>query len=185
MKAIIIILALILIHQRGFTQNSSDKQVRSKKIGIGGFLYDSNTYLINGSFNKTLKNKNELVFPIYFISDDLTMEVSASLAYFWATSKKQHRFNFHLGPELNLNYTWYPPKPNYHLPVSRYGSFFCVGFVPSYRISTRLLLAFELKFGYGYQWVENDEVHFIRYFHLNEYGWYYRFLPSFKVFYSF
>ena len=174
---------IIFLNLSGYSQEKSTIVNYTNKIGIGGFKFDSKTYLITASFSRIFKQHNELIFLIYYIKEG-RKDISTSLAFNWATIKRNSRFNFYFGPEINLDYSWYP-KYNSNLYVSRYGYFLCLDLIPSLRIYKRISISLELKVGHGYLWASNDEYTYRNVVYYSERGWYFRGLPSLRVTYKF
>ena len=183
-KRLFLISILIFILNNCFSQVNNEQQALSNKIGIGGWNFGGNTFLINASFDKIKNNNSELSLHSYFISHNNTKDISSSVAFYWAVIKRKSRFNFHFGPELNINYRWYP-KYNSNQYVSRYGYFICLGLIPSLKLSNRFSFALEFTFGHGYQWAKNDESFYQQYYFYSERGWYFRTFSSLKLFYYF
>ena len=161
-RHLLLVVAFYLVFpQVSFSQVHSVHKILDKKIGVGGFIYPDQLYLINISYNKILSNFNELKFPVYYYNFENENEISGGLAYNYAIIKKSTRFNFYIGPELNLNYFWKPDQ-NSNETVSRYGSFLLLDLAPSYKISPRITTAFEISLGWGYQWSTKEDLVYSR-----------------------
>ena len=174
---------IIFFHSNCYSQEKTNDPNYSNRIGFGAFKF-YNDYLYTVSFSRILKKKNELTFPIYFITGGARNDISFSVAYNWATIKRNSRFNFYFGPELNIDYSWYP-KYNSNVTVSRYGYFLCLDLIPTLKINKRILISFEFKLGHGYLWAQNDDYTFHNEVYYYERGWYFRVLPSYKLSYLF
>jgi hypothetical protein len=165
-----------------YSQSKLSQPEYRNKIGIGVYKFNRIEYLISGSFTRINRRKNELTFPVYIAKDGMIKDVSASVAYNWSTIKRNSRFNFYFGPEINIDYSWYHRSDVY---VSRYGYFLCIDLSPSLRIYKRFSLAFQFKLGYGYLWATNDREVFQNLVFYTDRGWYVRWLPSFNLYYKF
>ena len=178
----IILFAGLVYPLEGSSQDQRENVNFQHKIGIGGLPLGSNEYYITASYNRILKKRNELEFPIYYHKAGNNNEVMVGIAFNWATIKKDTRFNFFISPELQFNDYWYP-KYDSNITASHYGFFICLGLIPSFQISSRFSIAIECKTGYGRQWGYNDEGVFVKYFTHN--GWYGKNFGALKLYYHF
>lgn len=126
------------------------------EIGFGAMRYSRDEYMLSVSANKIYKNNSELSILLYGFLFNTRKQISASLAYNWATTKKRSRFIFYISPELNFLYEW-RNKAYSDQYIIRYGPFIVLGLIPSYRISERIKLNMEFKLGYGYLWGYNNK----------------------------
>jgi len=129
------------------------------EIGFGAMRYSPNEYMLSVSANKIYKNNSELSILLYGFKFNTRKQISASLAYNWATTKKSSRFIFYISPEVNFFSDWTNKaySDEYRL---RYGPFIVLGLIPTYRISQRIKLNLEFKLGYGYLWGYNNKFYY-------------------------
>ena len=184
-KSIFKILTLIFLFISSYTYAQEIKRKLDYKhqVGFGGMYYGSDNNFLTISYVKNLKNKNELIFPLYFYIFGPSKSISASVGFNLATNKNS-RFIFYLGRELHLFFDW-RPKGKSDLYVNRYGYFACLGLSPSYRISSRLKIAFDLKVGHGYLWGKNNEISVNNQVHEGNIGWMYVNYTSLRLNYYF
>ncbi len=174
----------IIISLNCFGQDKRSSNPFKNKIGIGGFTFNQKEYFLTLCYSRILAKQNELAFPIYYITDGYRKGIAISISFNWATIKRNSRFNFYISPQLNLDYSWHP-KFNTDLTVKRYGYFFCLGLIPSLRITNRICISLELIFGYGYLWAKNDGNVYNNIVYNIESGSYFRTLPTLKLSYRF
>ncbi len=166
-----------------YSQVDSENVNDNRFIGLGGFTVQ-NFKLISLEFGRRTDRWNELAIPMYFLKEGIRSEVAISGAYHIALVKKRSRFNFFISPELNLAYNWYE-RLNTGRNVSRFGYFICLGLIPQVRLTDRFVLVYEFKLGHGYLWAKNDKYSFNGDVIYTERGWYFRYLPAFRLKYSF
>ncbi|TAH41180.1 MAG: hypothetical protein EYC69_09405 [Bacteroidetes bacterium] len=166
-----------------YSQNDSSKANHNHIIGIGGYVF-RNAALVSFEYGKRTKNWNELTIPVYFTKEGRRKGITIAGSYHIALVKKRSRFNFFISPELNLAYSWYE-RLNTGTNVSRFGYFICFGLIPQVRLTNRIVLVYEFKFGHGYLWAKNDKYSFNNEVIYTERGWYFRYLPAFRLKYSF
>ncbi len=155
------------------------------EIGIGVMRYSSDEFMFSLSANKVLKSNSELSLLLYGFLLDYRKLISASLAYNWALSKSNSRFNFYISPELNFHLEWRKTRTPETYAL-KYGPFFVVGFIPTYRISPRIKLGLDFKMGHGYLLDYNNQYYFQGKLHdYSEAGWSYTILPAVRVNYYF
>jgi hypothetical protein len=174
----------IIISINCYGQDQPSRIPFKNKIGIGGFTFNQKEYLLTLSYTRILAKRNELAFPIYYITDGYRKGISLSILFNWATINRNSRFNFYISPQINLDYSWHP-KYNSDLFVKRYGYFFCLGLIPSLRITNRICISLELVVGYGYLWAKNDGNAYNYIVYNIESGSYFRTLPALRLSYKF
>ena len=69
----------------------------------------------------------------------------------------------------------------FKLLFKRLWDFLNLGLTPSYKITNRIFIAFDFKIGHGYLWRDYGHKDNLS----NDDGWYYRFLPAFRIGYQF
>lgn len=176
MKCLIPILALVILPLLAHSQ-VNDIPAFSNKAGIGGFYFGRKEFYLNGSYHHIYKTNNELVVPVYYFSNGIAKEITLGASYTWALFKNDMPFNLLIGPEINFNQYW---RPKYRIetrPV-KYGPFISLGIIPSYKIISRLSVAFEFKIAAGYQWTNHDAS-------FPERGWCFKPMGGIKIFYHF
>ncbi|HNQ13423.1 MAG TPA: hypothetical protein PKM16_09480 [Bacteroidia bacterium] len=166
-----------------YSQSDSSNATNNKIIGIGGYIL-RNSSLISLEYGRRTNNWNELTIPLYFTTEGKRKDIAISGAYHIALVKKRSRFNFFVSPELNLAYGWYE-RLNTGSKVSRYGYFICFGLIPQVRLTDRIVLVYEIKLGHGFLWANNDRYRVNNDVIYTERGWYFRYLPAFRLKYSF
>ncbi|MFZ7116806.1 MAG: hypothetical protein ACO1G9_15605 [Bacteroidota bacterium] len=176
---------LLFLNLTSIAQRSDTTFTFKNQLGIGVMKYSSNEYMLSLSANKEYKNNSELSVLLYSFQFNRRKQISASLAYNWATTKKRSRFILYLNTELNLFCEW-RNKINSNKYTMRYGPFIVLGLTPTYRISPRIKLNLEFKLGPGYLWGYNNKYSFQdKTFDEYSVGWFLTALPAVRVNYYF